>query len=1020
MNLKRLLVALVLLLIAFCMPALAQDRLVAGKVTDAKTGLELASVTILVKGSKSIAQTEQDGTFKIKASANSVLVFTSIGYAKQEVAVGAGDVNIKLVQTDAALNEVVVVGYGTQRKKDVTGAISKVSSEKINSIAAPSFEAALQGKAPGVQVIQGSGLAGSGSVVRIRGVASISAGGDPLYVIDGFPITVDNFTRNNNGAMNQNPLAALNPNDIESVEVLKDAAATGIYGSRGSNGVILITTKKGKNGKIQVNYSNKVGFQNYANKPDFLNNMEWLQLNQEAWENDGNTGKAPLPNSLTYAQAEANNTDWWGLLTRTGIINEHNLSLTFGNKWIKNYVGATYSNNESYLKNNAFVRYGLTHSAEITAIKKLKINLKNSFYIGDNRRVPAAWAGGLGDAMSNATPMIPVYNIDGSFFTGGANPVRRLNETKWRNTDYRYIAGLNFDYEIIKNLNIRMSGNYESYRGVDDQWESAQWVGYSFPNGKAMRSKYGGENWVANFTVNYNLNINSKHRFNFLAGIEAQERVDKDFGYIARDNVANPFWKETDLYNKLYDSTKAATEAAGNLFVVERGAETFRSVFGRVNYVFNNAYAFQISARVDGSSRFGSNNKYGFFPTASFGWTLSEENFIKDLKWINFLKFRVSYGITGNSNITSSLYAPTYVPGALYSGVASQFQRNVGDPSLRWENTTNGDLALEFSLFKSRVTGEVAYFDKVSRDILLDAGLSPSTGFTRQMRNIDNSKVTNRGIEFNVNVKLIDKEDLKLSIGGNAMSISNRLVSLGELSADAAGGGTNDTRVAVGYPIGTNYLVRFHGVDPNDGLPIWLDKNGKTTKTFSLNNRVPVGSVNPDAIGGVNHNLVYKNFEFSSLWTYTIGGNIYDASGKRQAGIVTDWNMRRDILDRWQKPGDVAKYPRLTRVPSTYDGLSSEWQYNSTLFLYDASFVRLRELTVAYRITGSLAKKLGIRNARIFATGMNLLTFSKYPGGDPEIARDFENPTDRNLSPNITYLTPPQPKSFIFGVNVNF
>ena len=1022
MNLKRLLIATILPMLLFSISALAQDKTVAGKVTDSKDGSALVGATVSVKGSKAFTQTSTDGTFKIKVPAGATtLVISSIGYAKQEVAIANGDVTVKLEQTNSQLNEVIVVGYGSQKKKDVTGAIAKVSSDKLNSIAAPSFEAALQGKAPGVQVIQGSGLAGSGSVIRIRGIGSISAGGDPLYVIDGFPVVADNFLRNNNGAMNQNPLSSINPNDIESVEVLKDAAAAGIYGSRGANGVILITTKRGKGGKLQLNYNNKIGFQTPANQPDFLNNQEWLQMRQEAWENDGNTGKAPLPGGVTLAEAQATNTNWWDMLTRTGIINEHNLSATFGNKWIRNFVSASFSQNQSYLRNNEFVRTGVTHNAEINAFKKLKIGIKNSFYIGDNRRVPAAWAGGLGDAMSTALPIYPVYKADGSYFTGGANPVRRLNETKWRNTDYRYIAGLNLEYEIVKNLTARFAGNYETLRGNDDQWESVNWTGStSYTGGIAKRSKFGSNNWMTNFTLNYNLNLSDRHRFSFLAGIEAQERVNKDFGYIERQGEAEPFWKNPGLYRRLYDSTKTAQENAGNRFINETYAESFSSYFARVNYNLDNKYAFQLSARLDGSSKFGPNNKYGFFPTAAFGWTISEEDFLKDIKWISFLKFRASYGLTGNSNIASSQYTATFVNGGLYTGNGTVFQRNVGFPDLRWETTKNMDLGVDFALFKNRLTGELSYFDKKSSDILLEAGLSPSTGFDRQIRNVDNSQITNRGLELSLNVKLIDKADVKFSIGGNIMSIYNRLDRLGTLSADAAGGGTNDTRVAVGYPVGTNYLVRFSGVDPADGLPIWLDATGKTTKTFSLNNRVPVGSVNPDAVGGINHNLTYKNFEFSSLWTFTMGGNIYDASGKRQAGVVTDWNIRRDNLDRWRRPGDIARYPRLTMNPGMYAGLTSEWQYNSTLFLYDASFARLRELTFAYRVPNETAKKWGIRGARVFVTGMNLLTFSKYPGGDPEIARDFENATDRNLSPNITYLTPPQPKSIIFGVNVNF
>lgn len=1021
MKLKRLLMLLVMPMLLFSVSAWAQDKTVTGKVTDAANGSPLPGVSVTVKGIKAATQTAADGTFSLKVPASATtLTLSYVGYASKDVAIGNGNVSVSLTSTNNELNEVVVVGYGTQRKRDVTGAISKVTGDKVNTIAAPSFEAALQGKAAGVQVIQGSGLAGSGSVIRIRGVGSISAGGDPLYVVDGFPINADNFTRSNSGGMNQNPLSSISPNDIESIEVLKDAAAAGIYGSRGANGVILITTKRGKSGKPVFNYNNKVGFQTPALKPEFLNTTEWLQLRQEAWENDGNTGLAPLPGGMTWDKARNINTNWWDLLTRTGVINEHNLSATFGNKLIKNYIGLNYSDNQSYLKDNSFLRYGITHNADITPFKKLKIGIKNSYYIGNNRRVPAAWAGGLGDAMSTALPFYPIYNDDGSYFTASANPVRRLNETKWRNVDNRYIAGLNIEYELVKNLIVRATGNYENTKQVEDKWESANWQNRTnLQIGQAQRSRLGNRNWMTNFTANYSLNIKENHRFTFVAGAEFQERINKDYGYVFRDNTG-PFWDNKSLYNQVYDSVRNAVESTGGQFIKDTYKETFTSYFARVNYTYKNRYNFQLSNRVDASSKFGPNNKYGWFPTAAFGWTVSEESFMKNITWINFMKFRASYGISGNSNIGSGEYYVRYGNGSNFNGGTTLYQQNVGYPDMKWENLRNFDLGIEVSAFKNRVTGEFSYFNKKSTDIFLSAGLSPSIGYDNQIRNITDGEILNEGFELSINVKVIDTRDLKLSVGGNTLKLYNELKSLGTLSPDAAGGGTNDTRVAIGYPIGTNYLVRYYGVDPNDGLPIWYDKSGKLTKTFSLDNRVPVGSVIPDWVGGFNHNLTYKNWEFSSLWVYTIGGNIYDGSAKRQTGIVTDWNMRRDILDRWRQPGDVTKYPRLTMKTSTYDGLSSEWQYNSTMYLYDASYLRLREITLAYNLPANVAKKVGLTKARIFVTGMNLLTFTKYPGGDPEIARDFENAQDRNLSPNITYLTPPQAKSIIFGVNVNF
>lgn len=1014
---KRPLVGVLMLLLCLPVFSWAQSKTVTGKITDASNGTPVAGASVTAKGSKQGTSSKSDGSFSLTIpAATATLTISGVGFETQDVPVAADVILVSLKGAASNLNEVVVIGYGTQRRRDVTGAITKVSAEKLTSIAAPSFEAALQGKAPGVQVIQGSGLAGSGSVIRIRGIASIGAGADPLYVVDGIPIIADAFLRGNSGAMNQNPLASINPNDIESIEILKDAAAAGIYGSRGSNGVILITTKRGKSGKPSYNYNNKIGLSTYANKPDFVSGPEWLQLRQEAWENDGNTGKAPLPGGLTWEQAEKNNTDWWDQLTRTGFINEHSLSMTQGNKLVKSFIGATYSENQSYLKNNSYTRLGLRTNFDFTITPKFKATLSAAYNRGINKRVPAAWAGGLGDAMSTALPIYPIYNEDKTWFTGGANPVRRLNETLWRNTDHRVIGGLMLDYEVIKNLNVRVNGSYDYLSGIDDQWESSNWINDTQKPGIAKRSPYRGKNWVASGTATYNWTYKDDHRFTFLAGIEFQEKSFVNRVYVEK-NSDKPFYKNRSLYKHALDSIKKTSTPLNSPAF---NAETFASVFGRINYVYKERYALQASVRRDGSSKFGPNKKYGVFPTISAGWTISQEDFMQEFKFINFLKLRASYGLTGNSNIPSGRYYYTYYAGSQYNTQPTLYPGNIGNPDLHWEETANMDLAIEFAAVNNRITGELAYYHKKTTDLLLNTAVSPSNSFGDYYRNVEGSEILNQGIELSLNLKLINQKDLSFSVGGNIAKNYNELISLGGLSADAAGGGSNDTRVVVGYPVGTNYLVRYYGVDPDDGLPIWYDKSGKLTKTFSLDNRMPVGSVVPDFIGGINHNLSYKGFDFTSLWTITIGGNIYDGSGKRQAGIITDWVIRRDLLDRWRQPGDQTKFPRLTMNTGTYAGLSSEWQYNSTMFLYDASFLRLREISLGYRFDPKLLTRLHVKGARVFVTGMNLLTFTKYPGGDPEIARDFENPTDRNLSPNITYLTPPQQKSWVIGLNVTF
>lgn len=1013
----RLLAGMLTLLLSLPCIAWAQTKNITGTITSAKDGSPVAGASVTLKGLPGGTSTNAEGAFLLPAPASATtIVISAVGFETREVTITDGPLRISLKASSSDLNEVVVIGYGTQRRRDVTGAITKVAGDRLTSIPAPSFEAALQGKAPGVQVIQGSGLAGSGSVVRIRGIGSISAGGDPLYVIDGIPVTSDPFLRTNSGGQNQNPLASLNPNDIESLEILKDAGATGIYGSRGANGVILITTKKGKSGKPRFNYNNRLGFTTWTMRPKFVNGPEWLQLRQEAWENDGNTGKAPLPAGLGWEQASQTNTDWWDLLTRTGFINEHNASMTAGNKWLRSYVGASYSNNESYIRGNAYSRLGLRGNFDFKVTDAFKVSLNTAWNRGTNKRVPAAWAGGIGDAMSTALPIYPVYNTDKSYWRNGANPIFRLDQTKWRNTENRFFGGLTLEYQPLKNLTLRAIGNIDYMTSFDDQFETALYMGRTDVPGIAKRYPFWATNMSGTFTANYNWDLNDDHKFSFLLGSELQQFKREAFQEDIYAYTDKPFWKD----NSLYRQRKRELVDSGFRKKTEVDNWSFVSFFGRINYSIKNKYIFQLLARADGSSKFGPNNKFGFFPAASAAWILSEEDFLKDNRIINFLKLRASYGIVGNANIPSGSYYYRVAPGTPFGGNPVLNPENIGNPDLKWETLRNFDAGLEFGIKNNLITGEIAYYRKMTIDQLIEAGIMGNVGFDKAWRNLDGGKILNQGVELSLNVKLIQKKDFNWTVGGNISKNYNEVVSIGQLTADAVGGGTNDTRIIPGYPVGTNYLVRFHGVDPNDGLPIWLDDKGKATKTFSLDYRVPVGSVIPDYVGGFNSSWSYKGFELSTLFTFVIGGNLYDGSAKRQAGIVTDWNMRTDILDRWRKPGDQARFPRLTMNTSTYAGLSSEWQYNSTLFLYDADFLRMRELTLRYTIPANTFRNTRIRDIKIFVTGMNLLTFTKYPGGDPEIARDFDNPQDRNMSPNVTYLTPPQQKAFTFGINMNF
>ena len=990
---------------------------ITGIVINSKDGLPAKGVTVTVKGSTTATQSDENGGFSISAPSNGTLIFSSVSYNRQEVAIkGKTSLAVSVTSSTTSLDEVVVVGYGTQKRREVTGAISKVSGDQLSSVAAPSFEAALQGKAVGVQVIQGSGLAGSSSVIRIRGIGSISAGGDPLYVIDGIPITADQFLRGDIGGMNQNPLAAINPNDIESVEILKDAGAAGIYGSRGANGVILITTKRGKSGRPKFSYSNKLGLVTYTQKPEFVNGKEYMQLKQEAWQNDGNVGEVGsnfIPGGLTFAQASANNTDWWNEVTRTGFINEHNLSMTYGTKKLKTFLGTTYGNSESYIKRNSYERQAIRLNLDYDILDNLKISFNSAYNKGINNRIDNYQT--IAAVQSNLLPIYPIYNLDGTYSTISGNPVRYLNETKFRNTDNRYLGGLALEFRPIKDLTVRASGSMDYLESFDDQFESKIITGDS-RGGIAKRYPLWVTNYNANLTANYLWTPNTSNKFNFLLGTEMQESEIKNTnGDIYSWGQEEPLYKNQSIYkdslNKFINDKSRKKQVVDN--------STFVSFFSRVNYTLKDKYVFQFSARMDGSSKFGPNNKYGFFPAASAAWILSEEKFLQNSKTINSLKLRTSYGIVGNSNIPTGRYYYGYGNTRNYNGSPVLDPNNIGNPDLKWETLRNFDLGLDFSLFNNRLSGEFSYYRKVTVDQLLEPGLGASTGFQKSWRNLDGGKILNEGLELSLNYMLLKTNDLKISIGGNINSNYNEVLKLGPIGPDALQGGFNDTRIAEGYPVGTNFLVRYFGVDSKDGLPIWLDKDGKQTKTFSLDHRVLVGKVLPDFSGGINSDIQYKGFELRSLWTFVSGGNIYDGSAKYQ-NVGNNWNVRRDLLDRWTKPGDVAKYPRLTNNVTNYPGLGTNDNYNSTMFLYDASFVRLRELSLGYSIPQSLLKRTPFTTAKVSLSGYNLLTFSKYPGADPEIARDFQNPQDRNMSPNITYLTPTQSKTFIFSLNLNF
>lgn len=1004
------LVQLILFVLSF-LTATASAQLGEGYVNGRIRGegnQKLSGVIVTDKGSGNSTTSNKQGEFRMTLSTGThTLIISEDGYEtitdKIEIPEGT---TIKrdytLVPSTESIGEVVIVGYGTSTRKELTGSVSSLKGKDIVDMPAPSFEAAMQGKAAGVQITMGSGVAGSANLVRVRGVASISAAGDPLYIVDGIPITQDYFINGNNGGFNNNPLATLNPNDIASIEILKDAAATAIYGSRGSNGVILITTKRAKKSGLKFNFTSRIGTSQPTFKPRMLNSNQFLQMYQEAWENDGGVGLAPLPNNISWEDARKTNTNWIDETMGTGMKQLYSLGTTYRKGKFGAYLGLTWEDNGSYVIGSNYERAAARLNIDYNPIKNLTLNLSTSLTQGTNIRVDGAWSGGFGAAMSTALPIYPIYDTAGNFWNagnGGWNPVAGRTLKDWRTIEYRTINNLKANYKINDKWSISAFGAVDYMNFFEDIYEPQALINTNHA-GIAKRSPRVTMNYNYNVVTDYNLIDNRVHKLTAMAGTEFQ-----------KSTVSSRYIEVSDALNALYEGENVGE----NTNRVERENPTeafaFLSYFTRWNYKYMGRYIMEFTMRADGSSRFGPNNAFGYFPAVSGAWLLSEEDFMRDFGKKNSLKVRASYGRTGNTPNQNYAWRGTFTPAQNsygYNGNPSIFPTRLPNPDLKWETSDVLDLSLEGGFLRNRITWELAYYNKRTNGVILDLAVPRSLGFSSYYDNV--GAVNNAGIEFSFSSTNIRTENFSWRTDFNVARNWNEILDIGVYTQDAVSGGTNDTRVVVGSPIGTNYLVRFSHVEKETGRNVYLDKDGNETYEWSNKNRVAVGSVLPKAVGGLTNNFTYKNWNLSFLFVYKLGGNIYNSSGKRQNGVVTDWNMTTDYFDHWRKPGDDAKYPKLSLQTDQYGLPPDPYQYNTTLFLEDGTYVRLRNITLGYKLPSEWFGK-AFSAAQITFTGINLFTFTNYTGGDPEIARDFENPADRNMSSNITYLTAPQEKS---------
>jgi TonB-linked SusC/RagA family outer membrane protein len=1014
------------MLLFLCTLTFAQSRQITGRVTDQKDGNALPGVTVKVKGTNSGTVTTPDGSYKLEVPAQGAfLVFSFVGYDDQEIAVGSQkSINVVLSTGNKDLSEVVVVGYGTQNRRELTGAVSKISGKEVANQPIVSFESAIQGKSPGVVIESGSGKVGQGIKVRIRGTSSISASSQPLYVVDGMPVNSTSNTDINNDPTN--PMADINPNDIESIDVLKDASAAAIYGARGSNGVILITTKKGRSGektKIELNAS--TGWGKPTKKRGFLNAKEYVDLLHERAANDGKTAFVTKDDSFTGApfatEAEAiaffmddvdgtldylalgkdfNNlnysSNWEDASFRNQAISQQlDLSASGGTDKTKFYVSGFYNSQEAVVINNKFVRYGGRMNLEHTATDKLSFGINVNVSRSQLDRVSNDNIFSTPSQLVAQAPISPFYKYSGKMNSDSTLYPNGLYDAQFnsnRQVTFRTLGNVFLNYKILPTLSFRSELGADISGITEDQYI-----------GVLASDAFGKGGGSSNYTQNVTLNTNNYFTFTPKISEDHSLSLTAGMSYLQND------FSSTQVSGELFpsDIIKKLVAAASITYGYSNAQRyTFLSYFGRANYAYKGKYLASVSVRSDGSSRFGPNKRYGVFPAGSLGWVASVEDLLKDKKKLNFLKLRVSYGTTGNAEIGENRYLTLLQPTS-YPQLPGYRPSQMGNPDLKWEKTKQFDLGLEFALFDSRLSGEVDYYNKQTSDLLLEANLPYTTGYDFQYLNIGNME--NKGVEILLNSVNIDTRNFKWNTSLNVAYNKNRVK---DIKGQIIESDKREQRAVEGEPIGVFYMAKFAGVDPQTGDALYIDGSGKPNTDFSKAQRMVVGKSMPDWTGGITNTFSGYGFDLGVFFSFVQGNSIYNRAGVYQDnGFAGGFdNQLRNVLDRWQKPGDITNVPRLSYYYS--DGGAS---VTNSRWLYDGSYIRLKSVTLGYSLPKSVINTLKISSLRVYVAGYNLWTKTKY-FGDPEINSDVLG----NIAGGIDYYTVPQAKQITVGLNVKF
>lgn len=1051
-----------LAVLCFSIQLLAQNRTISGTVTDAN-GTPLPNVSVIVKGTKLGTTTNANGSYTITVPENArTLTFSSVGQETREASISGNSVNVQLASSAAGnLSEVVVVGYGTRTVRENTGAVSKVNGAKIANEPVTSFEQALAGKTAGVQISLGSGILADRTAIRVRGINSISSSSQPLIVVDGIPQnTVTNLNGFNGGNGTRfDPLALINPNDIESIEVLKDAGASVIYGSRAANGVVLITTKKGRTGQAKVSFDSKTTWSRASKLPSLLNADQFIAIQNEKGANRFGATSAYATMAKTSdvdADGVNDNTNWNDYTYRTGITTDNTISIQGGSDKFKVFGSARYLQAQGITRGNNLKSGQTRLNLDFTPKNWFKAGVQINFTKTLNNGVLSdGYIAGTTISGWQAPPNVAAYNPNGvKGYNLTANGLLGLGNNVTTVGGVNYLPSASYYNNVVPTIDLQRNDNTATNLGANIygtitpvkglsltskfgvQYLSNFEDQYGNPLINGLGSSYGGlvqdqrqdyNQWTWQNYLNYDVTFARQHKISFTAGTEYQKNT-YFYLYTGAGNFTDPFFThvvDAAYTNTLPGSTSLLDFTGGNL-----NSSGLISYFSRLSYSFANKYFLEGALRRDGYSGFGENNQFGNFPSISLGWEITKEKFFPQVDWLNFLKIRGSYGSVGNSRGIGAYAARTLFSGASYTSLNGLGISQAGNANLQWETSKKTNVGFEANFLQNKISVVFDWFKNNVDNLVLGAPTLYTVGVPGSSITTNIGGMYNKGVEFTINATPVSTKTFTWTSSFNFTKIKNEITGLvpANNNADIVSG----VNVAsVGRALGTFFLPKWAGVDPATGNPMWYAKDGTIkrynfgapTATLWTNDKgtavsalsaadyvyIDKGGL-PTYYGGWSNTFQFKQFDLGVDIVYQGGNYIYNSS---KAGMLTNVfsNNFTAILNRWTTAGQNTDIPKLWLADNTGNQASTRW-------LEKGDFVRFRTITVGYNFSRNLVNKIGFDNIRFYLQAFNPFIITKYSGLDPDV--NTSGTTQSNIALGVDSRATPQPRSFTLGINVGF